>query len=82
MAKWEVTHNNTFVYSEESSQQTFKIQNNNLDVGFEPKPQQWYTTDQKVEEDKSQFMLLIKFQNVMILMHWTHFDQSQSYTFA
>ena len=30
-----VTKNNTSMYTEESSQQTFKIQNNDLDVGFE-----------------------------------------------
>ena len=30
-----VTQNNKGMYTEERSQQTFKIQNNNLNVGFE-----------------------------------------------
>ena len=72
-----VIQNNTGMYTKESSQQTFRIPNNNLDVRFElanPKPQQWNSTDQKVEQDKPQFMM-VKFQNVMFLMHRTRFDQ-------
>ena len=32
--QWTVTQNNTGIYKKESSQQSFQMQNNNLDVGF------------------------------------------------
>ena len=55
-----VTHNNTGMYTKGSSQQTFEIPNNNLDVKFEK-------AYQKREQDKPQFMM-VKFKNIMILM--------------
>ena len=60
------------MYTEESSQQTFKIPNNNFDVRFEKVYQNHNneilpTTDQKVKQDKPQFMM-VKFQNVMFPM--------------
>ena len=36
-----------------------------------PKPQQWKSIDERAEQDKPQFMM-VKFQNVIILMHRTH----------
>ena len=66
------------MYTKESSQQTFKIPSNNLDVRFEwaYQPQSQNSTNQKVEQDKPQFMM-VKFQNTMILMHKMRFDQYQ-----
>ena len=66
-----VTQNNTNMYTKEISQWTFK--NTKQQFGCEiwmglPKPQQWNSTNQKIEQDKPQFMM-VKFQNVMIPMH-------------
>ena len=70
------------MYTKESSQQTFKIpNNNNFDVRFEKAYQNHnneilYIIDQKREQDKPQFMM-VNFQNVIIPMHRTRFDQYQ-----
>ena len=47
------------------------------DLNGLPTPQQWNSTDQKVEQDKWQFMV-VKFQNGKILIHRMHFDQYQA----
>ena len=58
-----------------SSLQTFDLPNNSLDIKFE-KAYQNRTTDQKGEQDKPQFMM-VTFQNAIIPMHRTRFDQYQ-----
>ena len=67
------------MYTKESPQRTFEMPNNNLDA----KLVRAYQNDdneilrnQKEEQDKSQFMM-VNFQNVMILMYRTPFDQYQ-----
>ena len=62
-----VTQNNIGKYTKESSQRTF--QNTEQQFGCMiwtglPKSQQWNRTDQKVAQDKPQFMM-VKFQNVI-----------------
>ena len=80
MQTTKVTQNNTGMCTKESSQQTFKIpNNNNFDVRFEKAYQNHnnellLTTDQKGEHDKLQFMM-VKFQNVIIPMHRMRSDQ-------
>ena len=77
-----VIQNNTGIYTKESSQQTFKIPtNSNFDVRFEKAYRNHNneilnTTDQKGEQDKPQLMM-VKFQNEVILMHRMRFDQFQ-----
>ena len=48
------------MYNKESSQQTFKIPNNNLDVEFERAYQNHDNeiVDQKVEQNKQQFKMV------------------------
>ena len=41
-----------------------------------PKRQQWNSTDQKIEKDKPQFMML-EFQNIMIPMQRMRFDHTR-----
>ena len=53
-----VTQNNTGMYTKESSQQTWKIPNNNYDARFGKVDQKNYTTYHKVEQDKTQFMMV------------------------
>ena len=64
-----VTQNNTDMYTQGSSQQTFEIPNNNLDVKF-----------QKAYQNHNNEILWTRkeeFQNVIIPMHRTRFDQYQ-----
>ena len=56
------------MYIKESSEQIFKIPNNNFDGRFEKAYRNHnnvilHTTDWKLEQDKPQFMM-VKFQNV------------------
>ena len=73
-----VIQNNTDMYTTDSSEQPFKIPNNNLHVTFQlkrlTKTTIMNTTDQKGNK-KSHNLLRIKFQSIMILMHRTRFPQ-------
>ena len=71
-----VTQNNTGMYTKESSQQTFRIPNNNLDARFEQHHNIEIVQTRKENKDKPQYMM-VKFQNVIILMHRTCFNQYQ-----
>ena len=58
------------MYTKESSQQSFKIPNNNLDVKLERAYQNHNNEilQTRKEQDKPQFMM-VKFQNIIIPFH-------------